>query len=253
LFPRPEGLTAARSAAVLALVLAGGCATLRTPSPPPETLRGAWYVVEPGDTLASIANRHGIPLEDLAEVNGFKRGDRIAPGRVIFLLAKEPSPPPAPAAHLVLASSAPRPPLSLQQKASAPGMRWPLDAPRPSSLFGTREGHAHEGIDLAAPLGTPIHAAEGGQVLYAGNAVRGYGNMVVLQHPGDLVTVYAHTSVLLVRTGDKISAGQEIARVGQSGRATGPHLHFEVRRGQVPQDPLRYLPPAPLASGGEKQ
>jgi murein DD-endopeptidase MepM/ murein hydrolase activator NlpD len=127
-------------------------------------------------------------------------------------------------------------------------LRWPLSEPRLSSAFGRRQGRVHEGIDLAAPTGTAIRAAEDGQVLYAGDAVRGYGNMVVLQHGGDLLTVYAHGSVLLVRTGDKVTAGQEIARVGQSGRATAPHLHFEVRRGQVPQDPLPFLPELPAAA-----
>jgi murein DD-endopeptidase MepM/ murein hydrolase activator NlpD len=123
-----------------------------------------------------------------------------------------------------------------------------LSDPHISSSFGSRQGRPHEGIDLAAPTGTPIFAAEAGQVLYAGGEVKGYGNMVVLQHAGDLLTVYAHTSVVLVRAGDRITAGQEIARVGQSGRATAPHLHFEVRRSHVPEDPRRFLPPTPLAS-----
>jgi lipoprotein NlpD len=134
------------------------------------------------------------------------------------------------------------------QESEAAGFRWPLEQPLLSSPFGKRQGRMHEGIDLAAPTGTTIFAAEGGQVLYAGDAVRGYGNMVVVQHAGDLLTVYAHGSVLLVHTGDRIVAGQEIARVGQSGRATGPHLHFEVRRGQMPQDPLRYLPHLPAGA-----
>ena len=95
---------------------------------------------------------------------------------------------------------------------------------------------------MAAPIGTPVLAAAGGSVIYAGDQVRGYGNMVVLRHADDLVTVYAHNSLLLVQAGDRVAAGQEIARVGDTGRSTAPHLHFEVRRRDTPQDPLQFLP-----------
>jgi murein DD-endopeptidase MepM/ murein hydrolase activator NlpD len=96
-----------------------------------------------------------------------------------------------------------------------------------------------------APIGTPVYAARDGIVLYADDTVKGYGKMVVLEHEGDLLTAYAHTSVLLVHKGDHVRAGQMIARVGQTGHATAPHLHFEVRQGQIPRDPLRFLPPPP--------
>jgi len=183
--------------------------------------------------VSQIAARTGVPAEDLLEINGLRPGEPVEAGRLIFLLESEgpaaPVPPGvAPAPAVIVEGGAP--------------LRWPLAAPVLSSPFGARQGRPHEGIDLAAPTGTAIHAADNGQVLYAGDAVRGYGNMVVVQHGGDLLTVYAHGSALLVRTGDKVTAGQEIARVGQSGHATAPHLHFEVRRGQVPQDPLRFLP-----------
>jgi murein DD-endopeptidase MepM/ murein hydrolase activator NlpD len=112
-----------------------------------------------------------------------------------------------------------------------------------TSLFGKRWGHDHDGIDMKAPIGTPVLAAADGEVLYAGDRVRGYGNMVVVQHTGDLLTVYAHNSLLLVHAGDRVTAGQEISRVGDTGHATGPHLHFEVRRKEEPQDPLQFLPP----------
>jgi lipoprotein NlpD len=215
----------------LAITLALACAT--APSPPlhPLTPRGTWYVVQPGEGIDQISTRTGVPAEDLLEINGLRRDDPLEPGRLIFLLEPEGPAPPAPELA---------PPLVIE--GATGGLRWPLAQPILSSPFGARQGRPHEGIDLAAPPGTPIHAADGGQVLYAGNAVRGYGNMIVVQHGADLLTVYAHGSVLLVKTGDKVAAGQEIARVGQSGRATAPHLHFEVRRGQVPQDPMRFLP-----------
>jgi murein DD-endopeptidase MepM/ murein hydrolase activator NlpD len=225
--------------AAAALVVVG-CATLRPSAAPlhPPGPRGSWYAVQAGDTVATIAARTGVPAEDLLEINGLAPGATLEPGRVLFVLEPEGS---GPAAGATSATAAP-PPLALAPDGPAAPLRWPLEDPRMSSPFGARQGRVHEGIDLAAPIGTSIRAAEAGQVLYSGDAVRGYGNMVVVQHAGDLLTVYAHNSVLLVHTGDKIAAGQEIALVGQSGRATAPHLHFEVRRGQVPQDPLRFLP-----------
>jgi murein DD-endopeptidase MepM/ murein hydrolase activator NlpD len=222
-------MASARTYLGLSLVLAAAGCALGRPPPPlhPENPRGSWHVFEEGETLAAIADRAGVPLEDLLEINGLTRSSVVTPGQVIFLLEAGGAPPTATPS---LAGAGPSP------------LRWPLQEPRLSSTFGSRWGKAHEGIDLAAPTGTAIYAADGGQVLYAGEAVRGYGKMVVVQHRSDLLTVYAHGSVLLVHTGDKIAAGQEIARVGQTGHATAPHLHFEVRRGQVPQDPLRFLP-----------
>ncbi len=126
--------------------------------------------------------------------------------------------------------------------AGAGGFRWPLDGVVVGSPFGNRDGRLHEGIDLPAPVGTPVHAAGDGQVIYAGDGIRGYGNLVVIEHAGDLLTVYAHNSEILVREGERVVAGQRIALVGQTGRASGPHLHFEVRSGQIPQNPMTYLP-----------
>ena len=127
-----------------------------------------------------------------------------------------------------------------------PTLRWPLTTIRivVGSPFGARWGKPHQGIDLPAPIGTPVFAAADGRVVYAGSGIRGYGNLVVLKHPGDLLTVYAHNSVLLVSEGQTVRAGDRIALVGQSGHATGPHLHFEVRTGQIPRDPMSYLPGA---------
>lgn len=128
---------------------------------------------------------------------------------------------------------------------SARRLRWPLQYVQIISGYGPRWGRVHEGIDLVAPTGTPVLAAAAGEVVYSGNRIRGYGNMVVVKHDGELMTVYAHNSVLLVKAGDRVDAGQAVALSGQSGRASGPHLHFEVRRGQVPRDPLGFLPTKP--------
>jgi murein DD-endopeptidase MepM/ murein hydrolase activator NlpD len=226
-------------------VLALACAT--APSAPlhPAGPEGSFYVVGI-ETLADIAKRQGVPLEDLAEINDLDPNAPLQPGQVIFLLAPQTG---------VVAAAELEPPLPPSFEDDERGTRsttdlaWPLREGRMSSIYGRRWGKKHEGIDLAAPIGTPVYAAKDGLVLYADNVVKGYGNMVVLQHEGDLLTAYAHTSVLLVRKGDHVRTGQIIARVGQTGHATAPHLHFEVRKGQVPKDPLRFLPPREAAEG----
>ena len=118
--------------------------------------------------------------------------------------------------------------------------------PRVTSAFGLRhdpfDGHLtrHAGVDLAAQEGEDIRAAAGGVVLRAG-ARGGYGDAVEIDHGGGVTTLYAHASELLVREGEQVAPGQPIARVGQTGRATGSHLHFELREGGRPVDPARAL------------
>jgi murein DD-endopeptidase MepM/ murein hydrolase activator NlpD len=190
--------------------------------------------VEVGDTLESIAARAAVPAEDIVELNGLKGPEDVVPGRMIFVLERV-APPAAEGSPAVAMSG------------GAPILRWPLDIGRVvvSSHFGVRDGRPHEGIDLAAPNGTPVFAAADGTVAYAGNGIRGYGNIVVLRHGNGLMTVYAHNSVVLASRGQSVRAGDRIALVGQSGRATGPHLHFEVRVGEIPRNPLAMLPEVP--------
>lgn len=129
-----------------------------------------------------------------------------------------------------------------------------LDYPYLSSSYGwrrdplTRRYAMHEGLDFAAPAGTPILAAAGGVVLAAGYQA-GYGNMAEIDHGNGLVTRYAHASRLLVKAGDLVEGGQEIARVGSTGRSTGSHLHFEVRLAGQPLDPRLFLGTAPAPAG----
>lgn len=131
---------------------------------------------------------------------------------------------------------------------SASSLGWPLKDVKVTSNFGRRSKGFHEGIDLRAAPGTPVYAAEAGTVLYADKRIRGYGRMIVISHPGNVATVYAHNSKTLVRKGQKVARGQKIAVSGSTGRATGPHLHFEVREGVTAVDPLRFLPSKRLAS-----
>jgi murein DD-endopeptidase MepM/ murein hydrolase activator NlpD len=219
---------------LLALAVTG-CHLVRSAPMHPESPAGNWYVVAPGETLEAIARRADVPMADLVEINGLADPADARPGRLIFILASPGQPP------SLAAGDAPLPPTLMA--AGAP-LRWPLAPGRivVGSPFGTREGRPHEGIDLPAPVGTPVFAAADGRVVYAGNGIRGYGNLIVVRHAGDLLTVYAHNSVLLAAQGQEVRAGDRIALVGQSGRATGPHLHFEVRAGQIPRNPMGFLP-----------
>ncbi len=122
---------------------------------------------------------------------------------------------------------------------SSAGFIWPTSGTLTSG-FGWRWGRMHEGIDIAAPTGTPISAAASGTVIYAG-WMGGYGNLVVIDHGNGLATAYGHQSSIAVGSGTYVSQGQTIGYVGSTGHSTGPHVHFEVRVNGAPVDPLGYL------------
>lgn len=124
---------------------------------------------------------------------------------------------------------------------------WPIKRGQITSLFGSRRRDFHEGIDIRANRGTPVYAAKAGRVIYASRKIRGYGNMIVLRHSDGTSSVYAHNKKNLVRRGQTVDQGQMIAEVGATGKATGPHLHFEIRKGEIAQDPLIYLPQVRIA------
>ena len=115
--------------------------------------------------------------------------------------------------------------------------QWPLTTIKISSGYGHRGGKFHQGVDLHASMNTPVFAASDGEVVYVGSKIRGFGRMVVMKHPGDLYSVYAHHSKNLVKVGDSIKRGQQIAFSGASGHAHGAHLHFEIRKGTQSFDP----------------
>jgi murein DD-endopeptidase MepM/ murein hydrolase activator NlpD len=118
---------------------------------------------------------------------------------------------------------------------------WPVRG-RILVAFGPRGGGLHnDGINIAAREGTPIRAAAAGVVAYAGNELQGFGNLLLIRHPGDVMTAYAHASAILVKRGDTVQRGQVIARVGRTGNVSSPQLHFEVRRHDKPVDPMSYL------------
>lgn len=222
-------------------ISSAGCHVSREPMHP-QTPPGSWYVVSRGETLEDIAKRAGVPAEDILELNGLPRPEDVKPGRLIFVLAAPGAPPEPQSGEGAPIGNAPAAGGFVAPEGSG-RLRWPLaNVPRNvGSPFGARDGRAHEGIDLPAPTGTPVVAAADGEVVYAGDGIRGYGNLVVVQHAGDLLTVYAHNSALYVAQGQAVRAGERVAAVGQTGRASGPHLHFEVRQGQIPRDPMSYL------------
>lgn len=120
-------------------------------------------------------------------------------------------------------------------------LRWPVRG-RVISSFGKRNDGTHnDGINVAVPLGTKIHAAESGMVAYAGDDLKGYGNLVLIRHDNGWVTAYAHAEKLLVKRGDRIRRGDVIARAGKTGEVSQPQLHFEVRQGQKPVDPIPFM------------
>lgn len=239
------------------------------------------HIVSPGETMTGIAKRYNVPLKDLAKANRIepyaqlKMGDRLViPGR--FAEAKppaaaapkpaqtqaqvQPKPAPAPAPKVAaapqqkVASAAPAATAMAVSTtgnvsdedvkgsgSGSPAFRWPVRG-RIIAGFGPKpNGQQNDGINLSVPEGTPIKAAEDGVVAYAGNELKGYGNLVLIRHPNGFVTAYAHASELMVKRGDTIKRGQTIAKAGQTGTVTSPQVHFEIRKGSSPVDPTQYL------------
>jgi murein DD-endopeptidase MepM/ murein hydrolase activator NlpD len=124
---------------------------------------------------------------------------------------------------------------------SLPTFRWPVRGKVITSYGAKTNGKSNDGINVAVPEGTPVKAAEDGVVAYSGNELKGYGNLVLVRHSNGYVTAYAHASELLVKRGDTIKRGQVIAKSGQSGEVASPQLHFEIRKGSSPVDPLQFL------------
>jgi murein DD-endopeptidase MepM/ murein hydrolase activator NlpD len=230
------------------------------------------HIVNPGETLASIAHHNHISVAELAQVNNLdpaaklKLGTRLnVPTRAAatavpatVAVAQPVATLPAPAANRIVAAAPqsarlaqaspaaeddpPQSPLKAGEATGAlPTFRWPVRGKVITSYGAKTNGKANDGINLAVPEGTPVKAAEDGVVAYAGNELKGYGNLVLVRHSNGYVTAYAHASELLVKRGDTIKRGQVIAKSGQSGEVASPQLHFEIRKGSNPVDPLQFL------------
>jgi len=237
---------------LLVLAAAAGCATprpsWRAPKPPsrtaplPEPARRddggeRIHVVEAGENLYRIGLRYGVDPDEIADLNEISDPRSLAVGRELRLpggASERPAGRP-PRVRARAASTMRRP-----DPAAGPILAWPVQGVL-YSRFGARGATRHDGIDIAAPEGSPIGAAADGEVIFSGTQ-RGYGNIVIVRHEGGLVTIYAHNRENLVKQGARVTRGQPLAKVGRTGRATGPHCHFEVRRGTTPLDPLDFLP-----------
>jgi murein DD-endopeptidase MepM/ murein hydrolase activator NlpD len=148
----------------------------------------------------------------------------------------------APSADPPAAAAAAETPVKTAEATGAlPTFRWPVRGRVITSYGSKTNGKANDGINVAVPEGTPVKAAEDGVVAYAGNELKGYGNLVLVRHSNGYVTAYAHASELMVKRGETIKRGQTIAKSGQSGEVTSPQLHFEIRKGATPVDPLTFL------------
>jgi len=230
------------------------------------------HVVNRGDTLHNIARRYRVSVAELAKANKLdpaakvKLGVRLTvPGARTAAVAPAESsgaPPAAapPATKVAASTGAPQqsarlaqattkveePPVETPVKATEatgalPTFRWPVRGKVITAYGAKTNGKANDGINLAVPEGTPVKAAEDGIVAYSGNELKGYGNLVLVRHANGYVTAYAHASELLVKRGDTIKRGQIIAKSGQSGEVGSPQLHFEIRKGSTPVDPLQFL------------
>ncbi|HYA05012.1 MAG TPA: peptidoglycan DD-metalloendopeptidase family protein [Xanthobacteraceae bacterium] len=224
------------------------------------------HVVARGETLNSIARLYGKPVGVLARANNMSPDTRVKVGdRLIIPEMGERSSAAAPRAEApvpevsgsavatvesphsarIATPSAPtaadNPVKSATAASDMPSFRWPVRG-RVIAAFGPKpNGLQNDGINLAVPEGTPIKAAEDGVVAYAGNELKGYGNLVLVRHANGFVTAYANASEILVKRGETVKRGQVIAKSGETGNVTSPQLHFEIRKGATPVDPAQYL------------
>ncbi|MBI4125065.1 MAG: LysM peptidoglycan-binding domain-containing M23 family metallopeptidase [Deltaproteobacteria bacterium] len=208
--------------------------------------KGVYHRVRTGENLTWIAKSYGVDLQDLAELNNIQDPNRkIEPGQKLYI------PPRRYFRHKKLpfeeelSKHVRRPPRTRKAERDKiytdyNRFLWPVRG-AVMSPFGIRGGRRHDGIDIKAKSGTPIQAAGDGRVVYAGS-MRGYGNLILLRHADNFFTAYAHNSLNAVREKQKIKRGDIIGKVGKTGRASGPHLHFEVREGEKARNPLFFLP-----------
>lgn len=213
-----------------------------------SSIRSRYHLVRAGESLASIADRYEVPVGELKDRNLASLKSGIKPGIKLYVPFEES--PSWDEAELVeevskaSSSSVTAPVASLDAEKVRFG--WPVSG-RISSYFGMKRylggsrTRKHGGLDIAAPRGTPVKAARSGHVIYATNRISGYGNMVIVRHADSFSTIYAHLSRFHAHKGQFVARGQLIGRVGRTGRSTNNHLHFEIRNGVKPVNPLLYL------------
>jgi murein DD-endopeptidase MepM/ murein hydrolase activator NlpD len=221
------------------MLLVGGCGrhrvSLEKPSPP-HRMKGVYHVVQRHQTLYRICKTYRVDLKEVASLNKIADPSKIDTGQRIFI----------PGAKKVLkveiyiddvaAEQGEKPKIAYKKL----DFGWPVEG-KITNAFEGAENKRHQGIDIASPIGTPIKASNAGTVIYSNNTIKGYGNLVIIRHSEEYVTVYAHNQVNLVEERAWVEKGQTIGKVGQTGRASGPHLHFEIRRNNKAMDPMLFL------------
>lgn len=198
-------------------------------------ISGIKYTVKKGDTLASIASKYKTDLADLASLNGYDRDDSLLAGSAMIIPSVDG--PAAPGSVSTPKSSKPNTSGKSASDTSKPSSGASGYLSRPVARGIRTQGiHGHNAVDIASSLGTPILAAASGKVIVVktGGWDGGYGDYVVIQHPNGMQTLYAHMSAVLVSSGQSVSKGQQIGKMGSTGDSTGVHLHFEVRGGKNP-------------------
>jgi murein DD-endopeptidase MepM/ murein hydrolase activator NlpD len=211
--------------------------------------QGLYYQVRAGDTLSALSQRYGVSSQEIARYNAIRNPDKLEVGQMLRIPSGQPGK--VAAAPKPSSFSSPRATPEKRKEDDAPlvarrrndgntPFMWPVEGPI-TSTFGPRNGSFHDGIDIAAPVGTQVLATAEGKVIFS-DVLRGYGNVVIVRHANGYLTVYAHNRTNLVKEGQSVRQGEPLAEVGQSGRTTGASLHFEVRKDNLARDPLRYLP-----------
>jgi LysM repeat protein len=208
---------------------------LEKPSPPPG-MKGVYHVVERHQTLYRICKTYEVDLKEVSSFNGISDPSKIQTGQRLFI----------PGAKKVLKVEIYIEDVIAESGEKTKTVYKKLDFILPvegkiSDVFQEAEDRRHQGIDFSSPLGTPIKASHAGMVIYSNNTIKGYGNLIILRHSEEYVTVYAHNQMNLVEEGTWVEKGQMIGRVGQTGKASGPHLHFEIRKNNKALDPMLFL------------
>jgi len=246
LMARRVACPALGAAVAVALMLAvafelSGCGEENSSTPTLYTHSSAQvptrHTVVAGETIYHIAQEYGVSVGRLMAANGLSDAHDLRVGQSIVI----------PGSYRAGVAGYERGVRPFTGERASRQFMWPVDQGVVSSGFGIRNGAMHEGVDIAAPAGTPVYAADSGTVIFSGT-LHGYGNTVIIRHDDGYVTVYGHNERNLVAEGVHVARGHEIGRIGRSGRTTGANLHFEVRRENVAKDPLAYLP-EPASAG----
>ncbi len=217
------------------------------------------HIVRKGETGYAISRRYGVDLTSLMRINRIRPPYTLKVGQRLRLPPQVR--PPAPAREVAAKKTPPRkakrktPPVPQPVARGPVRFAWPVSG-RVISRFGPKKGGLHnDGINIRVEAGAPVRAAEAGVVAYAGNQLKGFGNLLLIRHAGGWMTAYAHNRTIVVKEGARVRRGQIVARAGATGSVKTPQLHFEIRKGTTAVDPLRYLPRlevslAPRPAGG---